>query len=129
MKKRFAMEKKTCQATSAWVKQQCSNCAFYKTQAELDESRLVANMRLASLPKEHQIQIADKYYKGEMPWLEECANNAKATPGAAASWRVRALVAESELLHVTEKLSSLTTNLCKVTETQSNQKGGNTVVY
>ena len=43
-------------------------CAFYKTTAQLDSELEVVNKRLASLPVEQQVYIADKYHVDEQPW-------------------------------------------------------------
>lgn len=43
-------------------------CPFYKSRAKAEADREKANARLRSMPAEHQTAIADKYYKGNMPW-------------------------------------------------------------
>lgn len=45
-----------------------SRCSFFKTTEHHQESFKMANARLASLDKEQQKYIAQKYYKGKMPW-------------------------------------------------------------
>jgi hypothetical protein len=51
------------------------SCSFYKTPEQAEESRRKANARLASLDKAYQKFIADTYYRGKMPWLEEGAEH------------------------------------------------------
>lgn len=48
---------------------QDSPCAFFKTEAELEESKAKSHARLASLDRHSQQYIADTYYGGIMPWL------------------------------------------------------------
>ncbi len=45
-------------------------CAFYQTMEQERASRQKTFSRLASLDKEQQIYIAEKYYGGETPWLK-----------------------------------------------------------
>lgn len=45
-----------------------SSCSFFKTAEQYKESFKKANVRLASLDKEKQKYIAEKYYNGKMPW-------------------------------------------------------------
>ena len=47
-----------------------SNCSFFKTKEQAEESIKKANARLASLDKLQQKHIADTYYQGKMPWLK-----------------------------------------------------------
>lgn len=46
------------------------DCVFYKSPDEHKEGRLKNHRRLATLPREQQKCIADKYYAGKMPWQE-----------------------------------------------------------
>ena len=46
------------------------SCSFFKTKAEYRSGRLKAFRRLAGLDKEYQLCIAEKYYRGKLPWLE-----------------------------------------------------------
>lgn len=63
-----------CQVLTV-VKCPGSRCSFYKTPEQAEESRRKANARLASLEEEHQRHIADKYYRGKMPWLKGGADD------------------------------------------------------
>lgn len=45
-------------------------CPFYKSRAKAEADREKADARLRSLSAEHQTAIADKYYRGMMPWRE-----------------------------------------------------------
>lgn len=47
-----------------------SNCSFFKTEEQAEESNKKANARLASLDKLQQKHISEKYYKGKMPWIK-----------------------------------------------------------
>ncbi len=47
------------------------NCSFFRTSQEQKERIKKANARIASLDKTAQKYIADIYYKGRYPWLEE----------------------------------------------------------
>jgi hypothetical protein len=47
-----------------------NTCPFIKTEGEFKTSQDKANGRLARLDKIQQLEIADKYYGGAMPWLE-----------------------------------------------------------
>lgn len=48
----------------------CKNgdCAFFKTKEKAKQDLEKANKRLASLPREEQEGIADKYYGGKISW-------------------------------------------------------------
>lgn len=46
------------------------NCSFAQTKKQLEESIRKCYKRLASLDKELQKYISDKYYGGKMPWLK-----------------------------------------------------------
>lgn len=46
------------------------SCSYFKTEVQQKSDTQKALRRLASLDKEHQDYIADKYYSGMMPWLE-----------------------------------------------------------
>lgn len=46
------------------------SCSFAQTKEEADTVRQKSFTRLASLGKEHQRYIADKYYGGKYPWSE-----------------------------------------------------------
>ena len=45
-------------------------CSFAKTKEEAETSLNKAFKKLASLDKEKQIYISDKYYDGSKPWLK-----------------------------------------------------------
>lgn len=45
-------------------------CVFYKRRWEHERDRETANVRLCSLPEEMQMEIAEKYHGGRMPWRE-----------------------------------------------------------
>lgn len=45
-------------------------CRFYKPQWKQEKERRLVHARLRALPMERQQAIADKYYKGAMPWRE-----------------------------------------------------------
>ena len=47
---------------------QDGECPFYKTPIQHMASNERCYMRIASLPAYQQQAIADKYYRGEMPW-------------------------------------------------------------
>ena len=47
-----------------------SRCSFYKTSDQYEKSRKKANARVAGLDYGRQIEIAQKYYNGKMPWQE-----------------------------------------------------------
>ena len=49
-------------------KMNCENCKFMQTETDVKNSNAKARERLASLPKEEQLYISGKYYKGGMPW-------------------------------------------------------------
>lgn len=46
-------------------------CGFYRPRwkYELDQKKI--NVRLSRLPIQKQTEIADKYYKGNMPWRDD----------------------------------------------------------
>lgn len=49
---------------------QCSDlCVFYLTTKQAAERSRRADNRLSSLDYDYQRYIAEKYYKGRMPWL------------------------------------------------------------
>ncbi len=45
-----------------------TSCVFYKTCEKAQKDAERANERISALPMENQQVIADKYYKGKMPW-------------------------------------------------------------
>ena len=45
-------------------------CPFYKTKAKLEEGQQKAFERISRLPRTRQLDIAEKYYDGKMPWNE-----------------------------------------------------------
>lgn len=47
-----------------------ARCSFFKTKQQHILSRRLANERLSSLNEKIQSNIADKYYGGVMPWLD-----------------------------------------------------------
>ena len=49
-------------------------CPFYKSIAAHRADRTAANEKLRKLPVEKQMEIAQKYYFGEMPWRYEDEN-------------------------------------------------------
>lgn len=46
----------------------CPGCRFYKTQREYLKQIAKNEDRLNALPPEHQANIAEKYYKNQIPW-------------------------------------------------------------
>lgn len=48
----------------------CPGCRFYQTGEQLKESRERAYERVRTLPSEHQLSIAGKYYNNKTPWLQ-----------------------------------------------------------
>lgn len=46
------------------------SCSFIQTKEEADAYKKKSFERLASLSREHQSHIAEKYYGGKMPWLK-----------------------------------------------------------
>jgi hypothetical protein len=46
------------------------SCSFIQTKEQAGDSQKKSFERLASLDKEDQCDIADKYYGGKMPWLK-----------------------------------------------------------
>lgn len=62
----FAMKPDGCHATIEGVS--CSDCPFYKTEAERSKSLEAAHARLREMPFEKQSYYAGKYYRGMMPW-------------------------------------------------------------
>lgn len=46
----------------------CPGCRFWITGGQQMDSEEKANERLRTLLTEHQRYVADKYYKGRMPW-------------------------------------------------------------
>lgn len=49
----------------------CSNCAFYKTKAQLTEGRVKALKKLERLDKNLRDLLVEKYYRGQVPSYEE----------------------------------------------------------
>ena len=47
-----------------------TDCSFYRDAVKEKMEQEKADARLRSLPAEVQQHIADKYYKGKMPWLK-----------------------------------------------------------
>lgn len=45
------------------------SCSFKQTKEQADSSQRKSFERLASLSRENQIYIAEKYYGGKMPWI------------------------------------------------------------
>lgn len=45
------------------------SCSFKQTKEQTDSSQRKSFERLASLSRENQIYIAEKYYGGKMPWI------------------------------------------------------------
>ena len=46
----------------------CKKCNFRQDKEQAEASEQKARARLMSLPAEYQKAIAEKYYRGEMPW-------------------------------------------------------------
>lgn len=46
-------------------------CGFYKPRWRFESGLRLADARLCRLPAEQQVQIAEKYYAGQMPWKEK----------------------------------------------------------
>lgn len=57
-----------CKATVNDCDGHNGECPFYKTPIQHMASNERAYMRIALLPAYQQQAIADKYYRGEMPW-------------------------------------------------------------
>ena len=51
------------------------HCAFRKTAVELADEQAAVFERLASLPIEQQLHIADTYYDGKHPWIKEVTDD------------------------------------------------------
>ncbi|MFX4263107.1 hypothetical protein ACOBQJ_13045 [Pelotomaculum propionicicum] len=51
------------------------SCSYFKTKYQHQTDIGKTLKLLASLDKEHQQYIADKYYRGKKPWLEGGASN------------------------------------------------------
>jgi hypothetical protein len=47
-------------------------CPFYKRVQEFKRDLNAANERLCSLPEDTQLEIAEKYHGGRMPWQGVC---------------------------------------------------------
>ena len=63
----FAYSDGVCMAL--WVGPSgCRNCAFFKTQAQLDAEQQRVYELIAAKPRITQLCIASKYYRGKMPW-------------------------------------------------------------
>lgn len=65
----FAMKNGACRALVS----NCPGygvCGFYKPRWKYEKDRQLMNARLRVLPMDHQQEIADKYFKGAMPWRE-----------------------------------------------------------
>ena len=45
-------------------------CPFYKPDWKAEHDRKLAFGRIASLPIEKQQEIAERYYHGDMPWID-----------------------------------------------------------
>ena len=45
-------------------------CNFFRTCAEMRTSENAALDRIATLPDDEQMSIAEKYYGGKMPWMQ-----------------------------------------------------------
>ena len=43
-------------------------CVFYKQRHEHERDLKAVNVRLNALPEEIQLEIAEKYHGGRMPW-------------------------------------------------------------
>ncbi len=63
----FAMKNGQCRALTGNCPGQAA-CKFYKPRWKLEKEQRLINRRLCGLPMEKQMQIADKYFSGEMPW-------------------------------------------------------------
>ena len=46
----------------------CGSCSFFKTEAQQDADKASAHRRLAALDEAMQTHIAERYYRGKMPW-------------------------------------------------------------
>lgn len=47
-----------------------AGCGFYKPRWKYEKDRRLMQVRLRALPLDRQQKIADKYFKGAMPWRE-----------------------------------------------------------
>ncbi len=65
----FALTGKDCSALT--VGKCYGQCAFYKTREEHERSCSAAFARIASLPHEEQLAIAERHYGGFFPWVSE----------------------------------------------------------
>ena len=63
----FARKKNGCSALETGCPG-FSECAFYKTRKQQNESLERAHARLRSLPADQQAHISEAYYFGTMPW-------------------------------------------------------------
>ena len=45
-------------------------CGFYKPRWKYEKDQRMAYTKLRALPMDRQQEIADKYFKGAMPWRE-----------------------------------------------------------
>lgn len=63
----FAMNKGTCRVLTCNCPGYAA-CRFYKPRWKYEQDRKKTNLRLSRMPIQKQMEIADKYYKGNMPW-------------------------------------------------------------
>ena len=63
----FAMNRGTCRALTCNCPGYAA-CGFYKPRWKLEKEQRLVNRRLSRMPIQKQMKIAEKYYKGEMPW-------------------------------------------------------------
>ncbi len=66
-------------------------CPYYRPKAEVDEARMRALKRIATLDKPHQFAIAQTYYSGKMPWKEGRRHEYRTTAHKRAHRRKRRL--------------------------------------
>ncbi len=69
MEKCFGFRNYKCQVLYNDACKGCDNkCKFYATDAQMVEARHQANCHISTLWPTKQVDIADKYYGGKMPW-------------------------------------------------------------
>lgn len=52
------------------AKKDCKGCNFYRERKSLDDARKRALQRLSSLDEKTRDHIAEKYYRGDRPWVK-----------------------------------------------------------
>lgn len=57
-----------CSALSRFRCKGGKPCSLYQTEDDLERSKQKAIKRLCSLPEDRQTEIADRLFRGHMPW-------------------------------------------------------------